>query len=96
MGGPDGPQPDADEPVEADDTFWIGTPEQVAARMVEARELGFNTFIAELPAPYDDETLVRWIDEVKPMVRRLSRTALARPPDSGESGRNIPRDTRFP
>ncbi len=54
--------------VEADDTFWIGTPEQVAARMVEARELGFNTFIAEVPAPYDDETLVRWIDEVKPMV----------------------------
>ncbi len=54
--------------VEDDDTFWIGTPDQVAERMVEARALGFDTFIAEMPAPYDDETLVRFIGEVKPMV----------------------------
>jgi alkanesulfonate monooxygenase SsuD/methylene tetrahydromethanopterin reductase-like flavin-dependent oxidoreductase (luciferase family) len=54
--------------VENDETFWIGTPEQVAERMVGARELGFHTFIAEMPAPYDDETLVRLIGEVKPMV----------------------------
>ena len=31
-------------------------------------ELGFHTFIAEMAAPYDDETLERWIGEVKPMV----------------------------
>ncbi len=54
--------------VEDDDTFWIGTPDQIAERMVAARELGFHTFIAEMPAPYDDETLVRLIGEVKPMV----------------------------
>lgn len=54
--------------VESDDTFWVGTPEQVAARMIERRDLGFTTFLAELAAPYDDETLVRWIGEVKPMV----------------------------
>jgi alkanesulfonate monooxygenase SsuD/methylene tetrahydromethanopterin reductase-like flavin-dependent oxidoreductase (luciferase family) len=51
-----------------DSTFWVGTPEQVAERMVERRELAFDTFLAEMAAPYDDETLERWIGEVKPMV----------------------------
>jgi alkanesulfonate monooxygenase SsuD/methylene tetrahydromethanopterin reductase-like flavin-dependent oxidoreductase (luciferase family) len=54
--------------VEDDDTFWVGTPEQVAQKMIERRALGFTTFLAELAAPYDDETLERWIGEVKPMV----------------------------
>jgi alkanesulfonate monooxygenase SsuD/methylene tetrahydromethanopterin reductase-like flavin-dependent oxidoreductase (luciferase family) len=54
--------------VEDNDTFWVGTPEQVAERMIERRELGFHTFLAEMAAPYDDETLERWIGEVKPMV----------------------------
>lgn len=54
--------------VESDDTFWIGTAEEIAQMMVERRELGFHTFIAELPAPYDTETIERWIGEVKPMV----------------------------
>jgi alkanesulfonate monooxygenase SsuD/methylene tetrahydromethanopterin reductase-like flavin-dependent oxidoreductase (luciferase family) len=54
--------------VEDDDTFWVGTPEQVAERMIERRELGFDTFLAEMAAPFDDETLERWIGEVKPMV----------------------------
>jgi alkanesulfonate monooxygenase SsuD/methylene tetrahydromethanopterin reductase-like flavin-dependent oxidoreductase (luciferase family) len=58
--------------VEDDDTFWVGTPDQVAERMVEARALGFHTFIGEMPAPYDDETLARWIGEVKPMVERAT------------------------
>ena len=54
--------------VEDDDTFWVGTPELVAERMIERRALGFHTFLAEMAAPYDDETLQRWIGEVKPMV----------------------------
>jgi alkanesulfonate monooxygenase SsuD/methylene tetrahydromethanopterin reductase-like flavin-dependent oxidoreductase (luciferase family) len=54
--------------VEDDDTFWVGTPEDVAERMRERREIGFHTFIAEIAAPYDPETLERWIGEVKPMV----------------------------
>jgi alkanesulfonate monooxygenase SsuD/methylene tetrahydromethanopterin reductase-like flavin-dependent oxidoreductase (luciferase family) len=53
-----------------DDTFWVGTADQIAERMVEARALGFDTFIAEMAAPYDTETLERWIGEVKPMVER--------------------------
>jgi alkanesulfonate monooxygenase SsuD/methylene tetrahydromethanopterin reductase-like flavin-dependent oxidoreductase (luciferase family) len=51
-----------------DDTFWVGTPELVAAKMAEATSLGFNTFLAELAAPYDEETIERWIGEVVPMV----------------------------
>ena len=54
--------------VASDDTFWIGTAEEIAQMMVERKELGFHTFIAELPAPYDTETIERWIGEVKPMV----------------------------
>jgi alkanesulfonate monooxygenase SsuD/methylene tetrahydromethanopterin reductase-like flavin-dependent oxidoreductase (luciferase family) len=54
--------------VEDDDTFWVGTPAQVAEKMIERRELGFGSFIAELAAPFDDETLERWIGEVRPMV----------------------------
>jgi alkanesulfonate monooxygenase SsuD/methylene tetrahydromethanopterin reductase-like flavin-dependent oxidoreductase (luciferase family) len=54
--------------VEDDDTFWVGTPELVAERMAERKALGFHTFIAELAAPYDEETIERWIGEVKPMV----------------------------
>jgi alkanesulfonate monooxygenase SsuD/methylene tetrahydromethanopterin reductase-like flavin-dependent oxidoreductase (luciferase family) len=56
--------------VEDDDTFWIGTVDQIAERMVEARALGFDTFIAEMAAPFDTETLERWIGEVRPMVER--------------------------
>lgn len=54
--------------VEDDDTFWVGTPELVAERMAERKALGFNTFLAELAAPFDDETLERWITEVRPMA----------------------------
>jgi alkanesulfonate monooxygenase SsuD/methylene tetrahydromethanopterin reductase-like flavin-dependent oxidoreductase (luciferase family) len=51
-----------------DDTFWVGTPELIAERMAERKALGFHTFLAEMPAPFDDETLERWIGEVVPMV----------------------------
>ena len=56
--------------VEDDDTFWVGTPEQVAQEMIDRKALGFGTFIAELAAPFDEETIERWIGEVKPMVDR--------------------------
>ena len=54
--------------VEDDETFWSGTPEQIAEMMIARRRIGFDTFIAEMAAPYDEETLERWIGEVKPMV----------------------------
>jgi alkanesulfonate monooxygenase SsuD/methylene tetrahydromethanopterin reductase-like flavin-dependent oxidoreductase (luciferase family) len=51
-----------------DDTFWVGTPDLVAERMLERTSLGFTRFLAEMAAPYDVETLERWIGEVLPTV----------------------------
>jgi alkanesulfonate monooxygenase SsuD/methylene tetrahydromethanopterin reductase-like flavin-dependent oxidoreductase (luciferase family) len=53
-----------------DDTFWNGTPEQIADRLRPYVELGFRTIISEQPAPYDVETLERFIGEVVPLVGR--------------------------
>jgi len=54
--------------VEDDDTFWTGTAEQIADKMRPYVELGFGTVISEQPAPYDAETLERFIGEVVPLV----------------------------
>jgi alkanesulfonate monooxygenase SsuD/methylene tetrahydromethanopterin reductase-like flavin-dependent oxidoreductase (luciferase family) len=51
-----------------DQTFWTGTPERIAGIMADYARVGFRTFICELPAPYDAETLERLIGEVKPMA----------------------------
>jgi alkanesulfonate monooxygenase SsuD/methylene tetrahydromethanopterin reductase-like flavin-dependent oxidoreductase (luciferase family) len=51
-----------------DPSFWVGTPYQIAERMLELRHVGFTTFIAQMPAPYDVETLERLVGEVKPLV----------------------------
>ena len=56
--------------VESDLTFVNGTPEQVAEMLLPYVELGFRTVISEQPAPYDTETLERFIGEVKPLVDR--------------------------
>ena len=53
-----------------DTTFWNGTPEQIAERLRPYVELGFRTVISEQPAPFDTETLERFIGEVKPLVER--------------------------
>jgi alkanesulfonate monooxygenase SsuD/methylene tetrahydromethanopterin reductase-like flavin-dependent oxidoreductase (luciferase family) len=54
--------------VADDTTFWNGTPAQLAERFVPYVKLGFRTAISEMPAPYDVESLERFIGEVKPMV----------------------------
>ena len=54
--------------VADDDTFWNGTPEQLADKLRPYVALGFRTVISEQPAPYDVETLERFIGEVKPLV----------------------------
>ncbi|MGI8872646.1 MAG: LLM class flavin-dependent oxidoreductase [Candidatus Limnocylindria bacterium] len=54
--------------VADDDTFWVGTPQQIAEKMRACKEIGFHTFIGEVPAPFDGETLERWINEVRPMA----------------------------
>jgi alkanesulfonate monooxygenase SsuD/methylene tetrahydromethanopterin reductase-like flavin-dependent oxidoreductase (luciferase family) len=56
--------------VEDDDTFWNGTPEQLADKLRPYYDLGFRTVISEQPAPFDVETIERFIGEVKPLVER--------------------------
>jgi alkanesulfonate monooxygenase SsuD/methylene tetrahydromethanopterin reductase-like flavin-dependent oxidoreductase (luciferase family) len=57
--------------MEGDVSVWTGTPEQVAETMLAYRKVGFDTFIAELPAPYDAETMESLINVVKPMVESV-------------------------
>jgi alkanesulfonate monooxygenase SsuD/methylene tetrahydromethanopterin reductase-like flavin-dependent oxidoreductase (luciferase family) len=54
--------------VADDHTFWTGTPGQIAETMTAYRDIGFGTFIVELPAPYDVETMESLMTIVKPMV----------------------------
>lgn len=54
--------------VEGDDTFWTGSPERLAETMAAYLRIGFGTFIVELPAPYDVETMETLIEVVKPML----------------------------
>jgi alkanesulfonate monooxygenase SsuD/methylene tetrahydromethanopterin reductase-like flavin-dependent oxidoreductase (luciferase family) len=54
--------------VEDDDTFWEGSPEEIADRLRPYVELGFGPVISEQPAPYDVETFERFIGEVKPLI----------------------------
>ena len=49
---------------------WGGTVESVAERMAAFVDAGFQGFTIEMMAPFDDETLVRLIGEVKPLVER--------------------------
>ena len=54
--------------VEQDTTFWNGTPQQLADRLRPYVDLGFKTVISEQPAPYDVESLERFIGEVLPLL----------------------------
>jgi alkanesulfonate monooxygenase SsuD/methylene tetrahydromethanopterin reductase-like flavin-dependent oxidoreductase (luciferase family) len=54
--------------VADDDTFWNGSPAQIADKLRPYIELGFRTVISEQPALYDVETLERFIGEVKPLL----------------------------
>jgi alkanesulfonate monooxygenase SsuD/methylene tetrahydromethanopterin reductase-like flavin-dependent oxidoreductase (luciferase family) len=56
--------------VADDDTFWNGSPEQMAEKLRPYVDLGFRTVISEQPAPYDVETFERFVGEVKPLVER--------------------------
>jgi alkanesulfonate monooxygenase SsuD/methylene tetrahydromethanopterin reductase-like flavin-dependent oxidoreductase (luciferase family) len=56
--------------MDGDVSVWVGTPEQIAETILDYRRVGFHTFVAELPAPYDEETMASLIEVVKPMVER--------------------------
>jgi alkanesulfonate monooxygenase SsuD/methylene tetrahydromethanopterin reductase-like flavin-dependent oxidoreductase (luciferase family) len=56
------------EDAAGDDSWWVGTPDLFVERLQERVAVGFRTFIAEVAAPYDDETLERLMTEVGPAV----------------------------
>lgn len=51
-----------------DSAIWLGSPETLAELICRYVDVGFATFMAEIPAPYDRETIERLIGEVAPMV----------------------------
>jgi alkanesulfonate monooxygenase SsuD/methylene tetrahydromethanopterin reductase-like flavin-dependent oxidoreductase (luciferase family) len=61
--------------MEGDVSVWTGAPEQIAETMLGYRRVGFDTFIAELAAPYDAETMETLINVVKPMVEDATAPA---------------------
>jgi alkanesulfonate monooxygenase SsuD/methylene tetrahydromethanopterin reductase-like flavin-dependent oxidoreductase (luciferase family) len=56
--------------LEGDDTFWAETADQLIERLLEYREIGFETLLVEMPAPFDRETMETLISTVKPAVSR--------------------------
>jgi len=54
--------------MDGDVSVWVGTPEQIAATVASYVRVGFQTFVAELGAPYDLETMELLMNVVKPMV----------------------------
>jgi hypothetical protein len=54
---------------------WLGNPGQVADRICAFLSAGFVTFMAEIPSPYDLETIERHIGVVKPLVERTEASA---------------------
>jgi alkanesulfonate monooxygenase SsuD/methylene tetrahydromethanopterin reductase-like flavin-dependent oxidoreductase (luciferase family) len=48
--------------------MWATTPERLVERLRERVALGFRTYMAEIPAPYDDETMERLRSEVAPAL----------------------------
>lgn len=51
-----------------DETFWVGTPAMITETMLAYREVGFHTFLVEMPAPYDRETVETLAQVVRPAV----------------------------
>jgi alkanesulfonate monooxygenase SsuD/methylene tetrahydromethanopterin reductase-like flavin-dependent oxidoreductase (luciferase family) len=48
----------------------LGPPAAIAETLRAYRHVGFRTVNVELPAPYDAETIERFVQEVKPLVEQ--------------------------
>jgi alkanesulfonate monooxygenase SsuD/methylene tetrahydromethanopterin reductase-like flavin-dependent oxidoreductase (luciferase family) len=49
----------------------VGTPEDVAEMLAPYVELGYRHLIAGVPADYDEESMTRFVTEVKPLLARI-------------------------
>jgi alkanesulfonate monooxygenase SsuD/methylene tetrahydromethanopterin reductase-like flavin-dependent oxidoreductase (luciferase family) len=58
--------------IDGDHTFWVGTADEITERFIAYGEVGFNTVLVEMPAPYDRETMERLVDTVRPAVDAVS------------------------
>ncbi len=58
--------------LEGDDTFWAGTAEEMIERLLAYGQVGFNTVLVEMPAPYDRETMEQLVGVVRPAVDSAS------------------------
>lgn len=58
--------------IAEDDTFWVGTADEMTERLLAYGEVGFHTVLVELPAPYDRETMEKLIEVVRPAVDSAS------------------------
>ena len=53
----------------------VGTPEQIVQMLAPYPELGYRHLIAGLPAPYDRESMERFVREVKPRLEQVAPLA---------------------
>ncbi|MGH8947708.1 MAG: LLM class flavin-dependent oxidoreductase, partial [Acidimicrobiia bacterium] len=58
--------------IEDDDTFWVGTADEMIEKLLAYHEIGFDTVLVEMPAPYDRETMDRLVEVVRPGVDAAS------------------------
>jgi len=61
-----------------DDPPKLGSAEQLAESLAPYVELGFRHIFYDVPSPLDEETLQRFVGEVKPKLEKVGATASAR------------------
>jgi alkanesulfonate monooxygenase SsuD/methylene tetrahydromethanopterin reductase-like flavin-dependent oxidoreductase (luciferase family) len=61
-----------------DDLPKLGSANDLAERLAPFVELGFRHILYDVPAPLDEETLERFVGEVKPKLEKVSAKATAR------------------
>jgi alkanesulfonate monooxygenase SsuD/methylene tetrahydromethanopterin reductase-like flavin-dependent oxidoreductase (luciferase family) len=57
---------------------YLGSPSEIAEMLGPYVELGFRHIFYDSPAPFDDETLRRFVGEVKPLLERVGAAAVSR------------------
>jgi alkanesulfonate monooxygenase SsuD/methylene tetrahydromethanopterin reductase-like flavin-dependent oxidoreductase (luciferase family) len=61
-----------------DEEAKTGTAEEIAESLVPFVQLGFRHIFFDAPAPFDDETLSRFVGEVKPLLEQAAAAPAAR------------------
>jgi len=55
----------------------VGTPEQIVEMLAPYLEIGYRHLIAGIPAPYEHESMERFVREVKPKLDQAAMVPLA-------------------